>query len=294
MTASKYKFTFKKDDFFVEYCTTDKDSLARQFQIWVTNASIYQYRHKEEELREEIQNRSTNKMQTPIQVELRPEPIVLPLDEVHKEIQNIDFNNTKTLNDLQQQPTDYMEENVAEKKSEEELLAEKKQELAQTIEHAGQISGHLDDLYNNESKTLNSFESFKEKLEDDDVFSTKTSDFDKILEHSMNNVVQEVEISKDERFLKILNVKNVSTRLEYLIVTAYYLSEFEKLDKFTLKLINAKLMQNIQEAVDHNVLQEAIDKGLVETLPNLPEISGSVEYRLTNLGEEAFLNGTKF
>ena len=59
-------------------------------------------------------------------------------------------------------------------------------------------------------------------------------------------------------------------------------------------LLNAKLMQNIQEAVDHNVLQEAIDRGLVETLPNLPEISGSVEYRLTNFGEEVFLNGTKF
>lgn len=293
MAASKYKFTFKKDDFFVEYCTTDKDSLARQFQIWVTNASIYQYRHKEEEIREEIQNRA-KRMQTPIQVELRPEPVVLPLDEVHKEIKNIDFSNTKTLNDLQSQPQEEHSEEIQSNKTEEEILAEKKQELAQTIEHAGQISGHLDDLYNNENKNLNSFESFKEKLEDEDVFSTKTSDFDKILEHSMNNVVQEVEISKDERFLKILNVKNVSTRLEYLIVTAYYLSEFEKLDKFTLKLINAKLMQNIQEAVDHNVLQEAIDRGLVETLPNLPEISGSVEYRLTNLGEEAFLNGTKF
>lgn len=293
MSVSKYKFTFKKDDFFVEYCTTDKDSLARQFQIWVTNASIYQYRHKEEEIREEIQNRA-NSMKSPIQVELRPEPIVLPMDEVHKELQNIDFNNTKTLNDLQNQPKEEIVDEPAEKKTEEEILAEKKQELAQTIEHAGQISGHLDDLYNNENKTLTSFESFKEKLEDDDVFSTKTSDFDKILEHSMSNVVQEVEISKDDRFLKILNVKNVNTRLEYLIVTAYYLSEFEKLDKFTLKLINAKLMQNIQEAVDHNVLQEAIDKGLVETLPNLPEISGGIEYRLTNLGEEAFLNGTKF
>ena len=69
--------------------------------------------------------------------------------------------------------------------------------------------------------------------------------------------------------------------------------EFKKLDKFTLKLINAKLMQNIKEAVDHNVLQEAIDNGLVEVLPSLPNIANSVEYRLTNAGEEAFLNGTK-
>ncbi|MBR1907524.1 hypothetical protein IJ818_01145 [bacterium] len=288
--TSKYKFTFKKDDVFIEYCTTDKESLSRQFQIWVTCASIYQYRHKEEELREEIQQRAMN-TQTPIQVELKPEPIVLPMEDVHKESVNSDYANKMTLNDLQNKSKDEISEY---KKSEEETLAEKKQEIAQTVEQAGQISGHLDDLYSNENKILNSFESFKEKLEDDDIFSNKTADFDKILEHSMNNVVQEIEISKDDRFLKILNVKNVSTKLEYLIVTAYYLSEFEKLDKFTLKLINAKLMQNIQEAVDHNVLQEAIDRGLVETLPNLPEISGSVEYRLTNLGEEVFLNGTKF
>ena len=288
--TSKYKFTFKKDDVFIEYCTTDKESLSRQFQIWVTCASIYQYRHKEEELREEIQQRAMN-TQTPIQVELKPEPIVLPMEDVHKESVNSDYANKMTLNDLQNKSKDEISEY---KKSEEETLAEKKQEIAQTVEQAGQISGHLDDLYSNENKILNSFESFKEKLEDDDIFSNKTADFDKILEHSMNNVVQEIEISKDDRFLKILNVKNVSTKLEYLIVTAYYLSEFEKLDKFTLKLINAKLMQNIQEAVDHNVLQEAIDRGLVETLPNLPEISGSVEYRLTNLGDEVFLNGTKF
>lgn len=288
MTTNKYKFTFKKDDFFVEYCTTDKDSLARQFQIWVTNASIYQYRHKEAELREEIQNR-TKSMQTPIQVELRPEPIVLPMEDVKKEAE--DIVDKTTLNDLQNRPKPEVAEPV---KTEEEIIAEKKQEIAQKVEHAGMISDHLDNLYSSDNKSLTSFETFKEKLEDDDIFSNKTADFDKILESSMNNVIQEVEISKDDRFLKILNVKNVNTRLEYLIVTAYYLSEFEKLDKFTLKLINAKLMQNIQEAVDHNVLQDAIDKGLVETLPNLPEISGSVEYRLTNLGEEAFLNGTKF
>ena len=137
-------------------------------------------------------------------------------------------------------------------------------------------------------------EIFKEKIEEEGDFSNKSADFDKILELSMNAVSEtETEIKKDDRFLKILNVKNVSSKLEYLIVTAYYLSEFEKLDKFTLKLINAKLMQNIKEAVDHNVLQEAIDNGLVEVLPSLPNIANSVEYRLTNAGEEAFLNGTK-
>ena len=39
----KYTFTFKKDDVFLEYITTDKESMERQFQIWVTCASVWAY-----------------------------------------------------------------------------------------------------------------------------------------------------------------------------------------------------------------------------------------------------------
>ena len=97
---------------------------------------------------------------------------------------------------------------------------------------------------------------------------------------------------KDDRFLKVIKVKNISEKLDFLIVTAYYLSEFERLDRFTLKLVNAKLMENMHEVIDNSVLQEAIDKGLVECLPNYTNIPSAMEYRLTEAGEEAFLNGS--
>lgn len=298
--SKDYKFTFKKDDIFVEFDTTDREALARQFQIWVTCASVYTY--QQQRLKEEIQPsqtqikneevKATPSQMTPIQVELQPEPYVLPIEQVVQPKEEKVEEPRVTLNDLQNNPKADIEEF---KSSEESLtLEEKKQEIAKTVEHVGEIGSYLDSLYNIEGTTVNTLEIFKEKIEEEGDFSNKSADFDKILELSMNAVPEtETEIKKDDRFLKILNVKNVSSKLEYLIVTAYYLSEFEKLDKFTLKLINAKLMQNIKEAVDHNVLQEAIDNGLVEVLPSLPNIANSVEYRLTNAGEEAFLNGTK-
>ena len=38
-----YTFTFKKGDVNLEYITTNRDSMARQFQIWVTCASVWAY-----------------------------------------------------------------------------------------------------------------------------------------------------------------------------------------------------------------------------------------------------------
>lgn len=108
----------------------------------------------------------------------------------------------------------------------------------------------------------------------------------------MANPTTHVKEKQDDRFLKVIKVKNISEKLDFLIVTAYYLSEFERLDRFTLKLVNAKLMENMHEVIDNSVLQEAIDKGLVECLPNYTNIPSAMEYRLTEAGEEAFLNGS--
>ena len=117
-------------------------------------------------------------------------------------------------------------------------------------------------------------------------------DFDAFLQKSMSNPTTNVKEKQDDRFLKVIKVKNITEKLDYLIVTAYYLSEFERLDRFTLRLVNAKLMENMHEVVDNSVLQEAIDKGLVECLPNYTNIPSAMEYRLTEAGEEAFLNGS--
>lgn len=277
-----YKFKIKKGDIEFEYLTTDKTSLARQFQIWVTCASIYAY-NKE--------HTSENERELERQIgaprEVRHETFEQPSYEVEPKPS---FEEPVQNETIQQAEVEILPDGVETTQNGESInsLLDKKNKIAEAVEQAGAATEQLDELFNS-----NPMEELKaETTEFDETPNTKTGDFDSILEKTIASSTYTPEHKKDERFLKILNMKKVSTMLEHLIVTAYYLSEFEKLDKFTLKLINAKLMQNIEQAVDHTVLQEAIDRNLVESLPSLPNIQSSAEYRLTTLGEEVFLNGT--
>ena len=116
-------------------------------------------------------------------------------------------------------------------------------------------------------------------------------DFDKILENRIDNSTYEPEFRTDERFSEMVRAKNISERIDYFIATAYYLSNVENLDRFNLKQINAKLMQNFSMVIDHGILQQAMDIGFVEIVPDYTGFAQVVEYRLTESGEGAFLNG---
>lgn len=226
---SNYTFTFKKDDMFVEFTTTDKDVVERQFKIWVTCASVYSY----------------NKTKQPV-------PEVQP----------------------QREP----------EKMAPEQKQEFKQEIVEAAEKAHEDAENIDALFH--KPTINTLQNPSEQI-------SNPVEFGAILENSMENSTFEPKSTKDERFLKIIKMKNITEKLDYLLITAYYLSEFDKLDRFTLKQVNAKLMHNISEVIDHSVSQEAIDRGYVEVVSDFTGVAGSSEYRLTECGEEAFLNGTK-
>ena len=72
-------------------------------------------------------------------------------------------------------------------------------------------------------------------------------------------------------------------------MTAYYFTQFEQKPRFTLKQLNAKLMQNIAIILDHSVIQEAINREYLECLPDLTGVVGASEYRLTAYGEKTLL-----
>lgn len=52
-------------------------------------------------------------------------------------------------------------------------------------------------------------------------------------------------------------------------------------------------MQNIGETLDHTILQQAIAMGIAELVPDLTGVSEISEYRLTEKGEDYFINGLK-
>lgn len=289
---SKYTFTFKKGDIRLEYVTTDKESMERQFQIWVTCSSVWAYNQEkiEKGLVPAKQEQSII-ADIPLSVRRKEQDNKQTIqEEKQDETAEIEFADNTTDIDKESQRIiqEYKAEMEAEakKKETEAQKAEFKQNVEQVVAKEEAVNKELAELYENKPETINQIQASQpEEMEYE-------NDFDAMLKHSMANPTNNVKEKQDDRFLKVIKVKNVQSKLDYLIVTAYYLSEFERLDRFTLKLVNAKLVENLHESVDHEVLQDAIDKKLVECLPNYTNIPSAMEYRLTEAGEEAFLNGT--
>jgi hypothetical protein len=120
--------------------------------------------------------------------------------------------------------------------------------------------------------------------------------FDNILDKSMNAPQTELSfkpspsIKKDNAFLNYIGSRNVEKKIDYLLLTAYYFTQFEQKPRFTLKQLNAKLMQNLAIILDHSVIQEAINRDYIECLPDLTGVVGASEYRLTAYGEKTLLD----
>jgi len=119
--------------------------------------------------------------------------------------------------------------------------------------------------------------------------------FDAILDKSMQTPQTELSfkpspsIKKDNAFLNFISSRKVERKIDYLLMTAYYFTQYEQKPRFTLKQLNAKLMQNIAIILDHSVIQEAINRDYIECLPDLTGVVGASEYRLTAYGEKMLL-----
>lgn len=301
---SKYTFTFKKGDVNLEYVTTDKESMERQFQIWVTCASVWAY--NQEKIEKGLMPAKMPKAEVPVSNdnEKQEEPEVVtniqtiesaePFEEetpVEAEL-IIESEQDKIERESQRIIQEYKAEMEAEarKKETEAKKEEFKQDVENVLAKEEEVQEELSNLYS-KHETIKDIEETLPEENPDTNAEKLISDFDSLLQKTMSKPVNNVKEKRDERFLKVVKVKNITEKIDFLIVTAYYLSEFERLDRFTLKLVNAKLMENMHEIVDSSVLQQAIDKGLVECLPNYTNIPSAMEYRLTEAGEEAFLNG---
>ena len=294
----KYTFTFKKDDVFLEYITTDKESMERQFQIWVTCASVWAY--NQEKIEKGLMSAPLPKAETPVVKEEIEEKVKeekidsVEEPEIKEEATELIIENPEQSEidrESQRIIQEYKAEMEAEarKKETEAKKEEFKQDVEKVVAKEEAVKEELSGLYDKPA-TINDIQ--LTQPEEGSQSLDNNIDFDAFLQKSMSNPTTNVKEKQDDRFLKVIKVKNITEKLDYLIVTAYYLSEFERLDRFTLRLVNEKLMENMHEVVDNSVLQEAIDKGLVECLPNYTNIPSAMEYRLTEAGEEAFLNGS--
>ena len=112
-------------------------------------------------------------------------------------------------------------------------------------------------------------------------------DFDKILNNEMSTQIETPPIDKDERFIQYVEGKSALDKLDFLVITAQYLAQYENMNTFNLKHINAKLMQNFTIIVDHSILQSAIAREFITQIHQGNDDVSS-EYMLTEKGLRSY------
>lgn len=319
---SKYAFTFKKDDMFVEFVTSDKDVVERQFQIWVSDADDYVHGRLKKNYNIATPFKAESFAQPtpqPIEEELKADPFVENHEPVAEPVleQEITVEETpdlaqETVQEIQQvqvqeesmpqteQPVEQIQESSAAIAPSVEKIVSvneaevtdfvqfeiNKQEAMQEAEAEQQQQSEAPEVFDQASTLLKTINT----IQNPPLEETPTVDFEAVLDKSIENPTFEPARAKDPVFLNLLQSKKTDDKFNFLIITAYYLSEFEKMERFSLKQINAKLMQNVSVVIEHPILQDAINKNLLEVIPDLTGVAEVAEYRLTRVGEEFFAN----
>lgn len=247
---SIYSFKITKGKYQLSLATTDKDLIVDQFAKWIRKASEYVQKHKVQQC---------------------------------KEIVNSQIN---------------AEKEITQKKIDEQLQRMPKSEPVEQPQ-VNDTNKNLDIFYapgnNLPEENQQQTQVEEEKTTLPEVTPADTG-FDNILEKSMQAPQTELSfkpnptIKKDNAFINFISTKPIEKKIDYLLMTAYYFTQYEQKPRFTLKQLNAKLMQNIAVIIDHSVLQEAINRDYIECLPDLTGLVGASEYRLTAYGEKVLLD----
>ena len=88
----------------------------------------------------------------------------------------------------------------------------------------------------------------------------------------------------------LIYLKKPQTKLDCLLITSYYLKQHEAKEKYSLKQINARIVEHIKEPIDHSVIHEAVSHNYFEVAPDYTGTSDITEYRITEEGIDYILN----
>ena len=258
-----YSVIIRKGKFQLDLTTTDSEFVINQFELWIKSAKDYAQKHKV--------NQCKNNVNTQIKEEEK-----ITQKNIDKQISNFEKAPEPELPEPKPEPMPLPE------KLKEEPLIETNNEVK---------NDDLDIFYAPPAQ-----KAFNQTISDINKENDAKPVFDNILEDSMNNPQTELKIKKnpsiqrDDRFIDYMCSKQINKKTDYLLLVAYYFAEYEGHPRFTIKQLNAKLMQNMAVIVDHSVIQEAVNRNFIECLPDLTGVVGASEYRLTSYGEKVLLD----
>lgn len=247
-----YTIIFRKGNIELELTTDDKMAVERQLDLIINQANSHLANKKNNENNiPKFEDVINNKPQ-----EIQPE------NNVQQNTETIEpINNNEPLN---VQPAVF--EHITE--SEKQAIIQPQNDIVpQTI-----------DIASVKPVTINSIQNPE---------PTPEPDFDKILNNEIEHKTDETPILKDEKFIEYVEGKAAIEKIDFLVIAAQYLAQYENMNTFNLKHINAKLMQNFTIIVDHTVLQSAIAKDLITRIHEGGDDVSS-EYMLTEKGLRSY------
>lgn len=123
----------------------------------------------------------------------------------------------------------------------------------------------------------------------------KEINFEEVLEESIKNPKLDLDkhIAEQTEFERMLDDKAPKNQIDILVVTCFHMIHFENMLRFSIKQMNSRLVPIKKEPITHKIVQEAIEHGLIELVPDLTGLGDVNEYTLTQRGEEYYFNELK-
>lgn len=87
--------------------------------------------------------------------------------------------------------------------------------------------------------------------------------------------------------LELCDRAHADSSEDYLLLSAYYLTFFERQSQFSLKKVNAMLVKSGLTPVNHSVLESTLGRGYLSMVPDLTGTAEVSEYVLTGEGQQA-------
>lgn len=259
-----YTFTFKQNNIEMEFTTTDKDMIDREFERWLISLYNVQSPCKHELLQDIVENKSE-------------------FSEFINEVNPV-FNEVNETEQIQESEiTVITDEN---QQTENEKIEQDSEQLPLPL-----VLNIMPDINEQEQYDEARKEVFAHGAKK--MPSGAVTDFLEVLQERIKSTKAGAIQEKSDGNHKInsfLIDKNPQTQIDYLICAAYYLFEREKFDRFSLKQINYEVSKLGQKSVDHSVIQQAVSKKYIKVVPDFTGMADFTEYTITEEGEEYFIS----
>lgn len=163
---------------------------------------------------------------------------------------------------------------------------EEEEEIAEIIEEKIKKSIPVPEAEEQEVKTYRKQKAPQMEPEDDEYAYNCVDETGNEAESREENLLDMQYDSLGE----LIAAKNPQSKLDYLLLTAYFLQTKESLFKYSLKQLNSKAMPFLGSLIDHSIIHNAVAHDFMEVVPDYNGAAEVTEYRLTQVGENYLLN----